>query len=102
MKIVNNSENALCHGIPSKDGKNFFRAEVGAVIDVPDYVAELWLKIKGVEEYAAPADVKKAEDENTELKAKIKELEAKLQNKKKTTSKPKGAKKPTVKKGNNK
>lgn len=102
MKIVNNSENALCHGLPSKNNKDFYRAEVGEVIDVPDYVAQLWLKIKGVEEYAAPADVKKAEDENAELKEKIKELEAKLQDTKKTASKPIAPKKPTAKKGNKK
>ena len=78
MKIINNSENAICHGIPSQTNKDFYRLEVGKVLDVPDDIAKLWLKIKGVEEYAAPADVKKAEEENAQLKAKLKELEAKI------------------------
>lgn len=73
MKIINNSENAICHGLPLQ--KNFYRVEVGKVIDVPEEVAKLWLKIKGVKEYAAPDDVKKAEQKVKELEAKIKELE---------------------------
>lgn len=74
MKIINNSENAICHGLPLQ--KNFYRVEVGKVLDVPEEVAKLWLKIKGVEEYAAPSDVKKAEAKVKELEAKLKELEA--------------------------
>jgi hypothetical protein len=76
MKIINNSENALCHGLPSQTNKCFYRVEVGKVLDVPKEVAKLWLKIKGVEEYAAPSDVKKAEAKVKELEAKLKELEA--------------------------
>lgn len=87
MKIINNSENALCHGLPLQ--KNFYRVEVGKVLDVPEEVAKLWLKIKGVEEYAEPSDVKKAEAKVKELEAKLKELEAP---KKKTPAK-KGSKK---------
>lgn len=99
MKIINNSDNALCHGLPSQTNKDFYRVEVGAVLEVPDHIAKLWLKIKGVEEYAAPDDVKKAEKENAKLKAKLKELESKIEKKEapKTTKK-----KPTVKKGNKK
>lgn len=88
MKIINNSENALCHGLPSQTNKGFYRVEVGKILDVPEDVAKLWLKIKGVEEYAAPSDVKKAEEKVKELEAKIKQLE-----------KPKKA---TVKKGSKK
>lgn len=87
MKIINNSENAICHGLPLQG--NFYRVEVGKVLDVPKNVAELWLKIKGVEEYAAPEEVKKAEEKVKELEEKIKKLEAP----KKTT-----AKKPAKKK----
>ena len=74
MKIKNNSENAICHGCPLQKN-SFYRVEVGKVIDVPESVAKLWLKIKGVEEYAAPSDVKKAEEKVKELEAKIKKLE---------------------------
>lgn len=102
MKIINKSENAICHGIPSMTNKDFYRVEVGKVLEVPDYIAELWLKIKGVEEYAAPADVKKAEDENAELKAKVKELEAKLNKKETTAKKPAAKKTATQKKGTKK
>ena len=102
MKIINKSENAICHGIPSQTNKDFYRVEVGKVIDVPAHIAELWLKIKGVEEYAAPADVKKAEDENAELKAKVKELEEKLNKKETTAKKPAAKKTATQKKGTKK
>ena len=90
MKIKNNSENALCHGLPLQ--KNFYRVEVGKIIDVPEEVAKLWLKIKGVEEYAAPSDVKKAEQKVKELEAKIKELEKPKKAVKKAPTK-KGSKK---------
>ena len=94
MKIINNSENAICHGLPL-DKKNFYRVEVGEVLNVPEHVANLWLKIKGVEEYAAPEEVKKAEEKVKELEAKIKELEAP----KKETSCEKTTTKKPVKKG---
>ena len=74
MKIINNSENAISHGLPLQ--KNFYRVEVGEVLEVPENVGKLWLKIKGVEEYAAPEEVRKAEEKVKELEAKIKELEA--------------------------
>lgn len=90
MKIINNSENALCHGLPSPTNKGFYRVEVGKVLDVPENVAKLWLKIKGVEEYAAPDEVKKAEEKIKELEAKVKELETP---KKKPIAKKKAAKK---------
>lgn len=89
MKIINNSENAICHGLPSE---KMYRVEPGKVLDVPKNVAELWLKIKGVEEYAAPEEVKKAEEKVKELEAKVKELEKKQAPAKKTVAK-KGSKK---------
>lgn len=91
MKIINNSENALCHGLPLQ--KNFYRVEVGKVLDVPKEVAKLWLKIKGVEEYAAPSDVKKAEAKVKELEAKLKKLEAPKKPLTKKTPAKKGSKK---------
>lgn len=97
MKIINNSENALCHGLPSQTNKDFYRVEVGKVLDVPEHIAKLWLKIKGVEEYAAPEEVKKAEEKVKELEAKLKKLEAKPE---KTAVKKATAKKTT--KGNKK
>ena len=77
MKIINNSENALCHGLPSPTNKGFYRVEVGKILEVPDEIGKLWLKIKGVEEYAAPEEVKKAEEKVKELEAKIEKLQAK-------------------------
>lgn len=87
MKIINNSENAICHGLPLQG--NFYRVEVGKVLDVPKNVAELWLKIKGVEEYAAPEEVKKAEEKVKELEAKIEKLQAKPAKKTTKTTKKK-------------
>lgn len=92
MKIKNNSENAICHGCPLQKN-SFYRVEVGKVIDVPESVAKLWLKIKGVEEYAAPSDVKKAEEKVKELEAKLKELETSKKPLTKKTPAKKGSKK---------
>lgn len=91
MKIINNSENAISHGLPGTKG--FYSVEVGKVIEVPDNIGALWLKIKGVKEYAAPDDVKRAEEKNAELEAKIKELEEKIEKKPVKNTVKKGVKK---------
>lgn len=94
MKLYNKSGNGLMHTL---DGGNYVLAQ-GGVADVPKEVANVWLKIKGVEKYIEPADLEKAakeaeekakaerkalEDENAELKAKLAKLEkaAKEENK---------------------
>lgn len=84
MKLINNSKCALCHGLPKKD---FYRLEVGKVLDVPKEVADIWLKYEGVQVYVSPEDVEKAKAEAVakalkEEKAKATEDKAKTASKK--------------------
>lgn len=58
MKLQNNSENALCHTLKEK----FYRLEVGKVLDVPNEIADIWLKFKGVSVYVSQEDVEKAKE----------------------------------------
>ena len=57
MRLLNNSENALMHEAPKKDGRlQFYILPVGETLEVPEEVGKLWLKIKGVTVYIDPAD----------------------------------------------
>lgn len=56
MFLINNSENALCHGDVKK---NFYRLEVGKTLEVPDEIAKIWLGFKGVEVYVTPEQIEK-------------------------------------------
>lgn len=47
------------------------------VKDIPDDVAESWLKSGGVVKYVEPKDLEKIEDENKKLKEQLKELKTK-------------------------
>lgn len=78
MKIENRSKNRLSY---KTDGYYFIG--IGEVAEVEDSIAELLLKIDGVREYVEPIDVKKLEEENAKLKAKLV---------KQKTTKKKGAK----------
>lgn len=66
MKIENRSKNRLSY----KTDKHYF-VGIGEVAEVEDNIAELLLKIDGVREYVEPLDVKKLEEENAKLKAKL-------------------------------
>lgn len=78
MKIENKSGHALSHIIIGKDNKKitYFVKNEG-ILEVPDDVAKLWLKIKGVKEYADPAELKKLQEENARLKAEAEAKKAK-------------------------
>lgn len=83
MKVINNSIYNLSH--------LELHCEVGSFLDVPEDVAELWLKIDGVKPYVTPEDVeaekKKAVEEAIKAeRAKIK-AEAEKKPAKKTTKK---------------
>lgn len=78
MKIYNKSGNGLSHGFK---GQIYFLAN-DTISEIPDEVAEIWLKINGVTQYVAPEDLAKLKAENEALKAKA-------VNKTKTTSKKK-------------
>lgn len=67
MKIFNKSGNGLSHSL---NGKIYALANDTIGI-IPDEVAKVWLKIKGVTEYVAPEDLAKLKAENEALKAKV-------------------------------
>lgn len=91
MKLYNKSGNGLQH-VLVKDGKmNTYTLPNGSTADIPEEIAEKWLKINGVEEYIAPADLEKAaqeakakadaekialQEENVRLLAEIERLKA--------------------------
>lgn len=85
MKLINNGTNPLAHGV--------HKLPKGGVAEIPDDIAEDWLKINGVKQYVSPADleiaakkakaeadakVKAIEDENEKLKAELEILKAKM------------------------
>ena len=84
MKVINNSIYNLSH--------LELHCEVGSFLDVPEDVAELWLKIDGVKPYVTPEDVeaekKKAVEEAIKAeRAKIKAEAEEKKPAKKTTKK---------------
>ena len=107
MKIQNKTSNGFSHVMKEQDEKGYLKdvlytVAAGGVADVPDEVAQVWLKIPGVVQYVAPEDLKKVEEEakakqaalekeNEALKAKLAELEAKEEKAEKET-KPKAKK----------
>lgn len=83
MKLINRSGNGLSHLV---ERQVYFIAN-GAVGDVPDAVAKVWLKIKGVEEYADVEELKKIKAELEEVKKEVKKPAVKKTTAKKTTKK---------------
>lgn len=59
MKLINRSGNGLSHIIE----REVYYIANGAIGDVPEAVAKVWLKIKGVEEYADVEELKKVKAE---------------------------------------
>lgn len=84
MKLINNSENALCHGDVKGD---FYRLEVGKVLDVPKAIADIWLKIEGVAVHVDAEDIEKEKEKA------VKEALAKVKAESKKESKSKSKKK---------
>lgn len=70
MKLINNSENGLMHSLA---GKMYFLAK-GATADIPQDIAKIWLRIKGIKEYIEPKDLEKAKVEAEALKEEVKKL----------------------------
>lgn len=64
MKLTNKSGNGLSHFL---NEKGYFLAN-GETKEIPNAVAEVWLKIKGVEEYADPEELKKVKAELEKVK----------------------------------
>lgn len=90
MKLLNKSGNNLSHTLIVKNEPKVYLLANGKHADVPQEIAEIWLKFNGVEKYIEPQDLEKAakeaeeksqtelealKKENTELKKKIADLE---------------------------
>lgn len=65
MKIFNKTGNGLSHSL---DGKIYYLAN-DTIGEIPDEIAKIWLKFKGVTEYVSPEDMAKLKAENEALKA---------------------------------
>ena len=87
MKLINNSENNLCHSI----GDKFYLLEVGKVLDVPKEVADAWLKYEGVAIHVDAEDIEKAKAKAVEeaLKAEKEKQEKEKQAKAKQSKEKK-------------
>lgn len=72
MKIENKSGHGLSHVIIEDKKPKTYYCKNGGILEVPEEIAKLWLKIKGVKEYADPVDFKKLQEENAKLQAKVK------------------------------
>lgn len=99
MKVINNSIYNLSHNDFSTK-KNYY-CEVGSFLDVPEDIAEKWLKIEGVKPYVTTEDIeaekKKAVEEALKAeRAKAKTEEAEEEQPKEEVKKP--AKRTTKKK----
>ncbi len=110
MRLINNSTNPLAHG--------GYRLLKGEKKEIPNEIAQEWLKIPGVEKYVAPEDVTKAQkqaeakakeeigklkDELEKAKAEIEKLKAENQKFTEAEAKAKeeiGKLKETIKKSN--
>ena len=89
MKVINNSIYNLSHDLYEGNKKTSYRLEIGSFLDVPEQIAEKWLKIEGVKPYVTPEDIeaekKKAVEEA--LKAAKEETEKEPKKAAKTTKK---------------
>lgn len=94
MKIINRSEFNLSHALEKeiklKDGtirmeQQPYLLPIGETMEVPDEVAKVWLKIKGVEKFRNEADIEAEKQKAVE--------EALAKQKAELQGKPKKAKK---------
>lgn len=70
MILQNNTRTTFIH--------NGYKLEPGAILDVPEKVAKIWQKHKGVVEYVDPQEAKKAQEEAAKKQAALEEENAKL------------------------
>lgn len=77
MKLYNKSTHPFSHAYLNNDKETVYLIlKPQKTLDVPDDIAELWLKYDGVEKYVAPEDIEKAAAEKA--KAKEDEIKAKV------------------------
>lgn len=81
MKVINNSKLALSH--------DEYVLPIGAVADVPDKVAKVWLTYPGITQYVTPEDLEAEKEKAVQEAIKKIKAEEKKTATKKTTSKTK-------------
>ena len=75
MKVKNISKQRYCHSRLDENFKlELLTVEPNEIKEVPDNVAENWLKSGGVIQYIEPVEVKKLENENEALKKELEQL----------------------------
>ena len=81
MKLINNSKINLSH--------DKFYLGIGTILDVPDAIAEKWLKIDGISRYISSEDVEKEKEKAVKeaVEEALKAEKQKTSNKKKTNKK---------------
>lgn len=57
MKVINNSIYNLSHDLVEGNKRTSYRLEIGSFSDIPQEVADKWLKIEGVKPYVTPEDI---------------------------------------------
>lgn len=70
MKLYNKCGNGLSHTVYEKNTPKFYFLANDTIGEIPDEIAKIWLKFKGVTEYVSPEDMAKLKAENEALKAK--------------------------------
>lgn len=94
MKVKNISKQRYCHSRLDENFKlELLTVEPNEIKEVPDIVAENWLKSGGVIQYIEPVEVKQLENENEALKKELETLKAVKTTAKKTSNKKKSTKK---------
>lgn len=69
MKLYNKCGNGLSHTLLEGNTPKFYFLANDAIGEIPDEIAKIWLKFKGVTEYVSPEDMAKLKAENEALKA---------------------------------
>ena len=87
MKVINNSIYNLSHDVFEANQKVSYRLEIGSFLDVPQEVADKWLKIEGVKPYVTPEDLEAEKAKAVEEALKVAKAEKKEPVKKAATKK---------------
>lgn len=77
MKLHNKAKHAFQHSIyDTKEGVKIIEIGAGEIKNIPNDIAEIWLKTGEVVEFVEPKQAKALEDENAKLKAELEKLQA--------------------------
>lgn len=94
MKVKNISKHNFCHSSLDEAYKlQMIILKPNEIADIPDEVAEKWIKTKQVIEYVEPKDVNELKNENAQLKKQLDKLYGEQKSANKSKSKSKSGKK---------